>query len=92
MISNLLKSDLIVAIVSNSVGVHMELAMMAIQNKPMVLIVIDELTKGFYADGFQNKKNVLLVHAATIDDVYTLLSDSSVLNFIRRNLNEENNR
>ncbi|MBE5852014.1 MAG: hypothetical protein E7299_03535 [Lachnospiraceae bacterium] len=91
MLSNLLKSDLIVAIVSNSVGVHMELAMMAIQNKPMVLIIIDELTKGFYAEGFQNKENVLLLHAPKIDDVYTLLNSSSTLTFIRRNLNEEKN-
>ncbi len=87
MVTNLKKSDLIVAVVSNSIGVHMEMAMMSIQDKPMVLVIVDEATSGFYAQGYQSRKNVLILHAKTISAVYRTLSEARVLEFIRRTIN-----
>ena len=89
MINNMKRSHLIVAIISNSIGVHMEIAMMSIQNKPMVLIVLDNFTTGFYANGFRKQQNVLVLHVSSIDNVYEALNDTTVLEFIRRNLSDE---
>ena len=89
MIDALKRSDLLVAIVSNSIGVHMELAMMAIQNKPMVLIVVNSLTKGFYANGFENKQNVLLIKVDTINHAYSAINSLQVKTFIRSQLYEK---
>jgi len=89
MINNMKNSDLLVAVVSNSVGVHMEVAMMSIQNKPMILVIVDDLTSGFYADGFKLHDNTLVLHAKSIDNVYKVLNDCSVKEFIRRKLKDE---
>ncbi len=89
MINNMKNSDLLVAIVSNSIGVHMELAMMSVQNKPMIVVVLDDLTSGFYAEGFRLQDNVLVLHAKSIDSVYNVLNSTDIKDFIRRNLNEE---
>lgn len=89
MINNMKNSDLLVAIVSSSIGVHMELSMMSIQNKPMILVVIDNLTSGFYADGFKFHDNVLVIHTQSIDDVYNVLSSVDVKDFIRSKLKDD---
>lgn len=89
MINNVKKIDLLVAVISNSVGVHMELAMTHIQNKPMLLIIVDELTSGFYAEGFRFKNNVLVLHVQSIEKVYDALNNSRVTEFIRRTLKNE---
>ena len=89
MINNMKSSDLLVAIVSNSIGVHMELAMMSIQNKPMILVIVDDLTLGFYADGFKLYDNTLILHSKSIDSVYNVLNTYDVKDFIRRNLKNE---
>lgn len=89
MLNNMKKSDLIVAIISNSIGVHMELAMMAIQNKPMILIIVDNLTKGFYAKGFKNKSNVLVINVPTIYNSFNALNSEKAMEFIRSNLYDE---
>lgn len=89
MINNLKNSDLLVAVVSNSIGVHMELAMMSIQNKPMILVLLDNLTSNFYADGFKLYDNVLILHAQSIDRVYKVLNTYDVKDFIRRKLRDE---
>lgn len=89
MINNMKSSDLLVAVVSSSIGVHMELAMMSIQNKPMVLIVVDNLTSGFYADGFKLQDNVLILHVKSIENVFNTLNSAEVNDFIRRNLQDE---
>lgn len=89
MLNNIKKSDLLVAIVSNSIGVHMELAMMSLQNKPMILIVLDNLTSGFYADGFRLYDNVLILHTDSINGVYATLNTNNVEDFIRRSFNNE---
>lgn len=89
MINNMKKSDLLVAIVSNSIGVHMEIAMMSVQNKPMVLLVLDELTTGFYADGFKMQDNVLVIHLPSFNDVFTIIKSDEIKNFIRRKLQNE---
>lgn len=89
MINNMKNSDLLVAVVSDSVGVHMEVAMMGIQNKPMVLVIVDDLTSGFYADGFKLYDNALVLHAKSIDNVYKVLNAYEVKEFIRRKLKNE---
>lgn len=89
MINNMKNSDLLVAIVSDSIGVHMELAMMSIQNKPMILVIVDDLTSGFYADGFKLYDNALILHAKSINNVYKVLNDFGVREFIRRKLKDE---
>ena len=67
----------------------MEVAMMSIQNKPMILVIVDDLTSGFYADGFKLHDNTLVLHAKSIDNVYKVLNDCSVKEFIRRKLKDE---
>lgn len=89
MINNMKNSDLLVAVVSDSVGVHMEVAMMSIQNKPMILVIVDDLTSGFYADGFKLYDNALVLHAKSIDNVYKVLNGYDVKEFIRRKLKDE---
>lgn len=89
MINNMNKSDLIVAIVSNSIGVYMEIAMMAVQNKPMVLFVVENLSNGFYANGFKGRKNVLVINIPTIESVSQALKDKSVTEFIRKELRND---
>ena len=89
MINNMKNSNLLVAIVSNSIGVHMELAMMSIQNKPMILVILDNLTSGFYANGFKFYDNVLMLHAKSMDSVYKVLNTYDVKDFIRRKLEDE---
>ncbi len=89
MINNVKNSDLLVAIISTSIGVHMEIAMMSIQNKPMVLVIIDNLTSGFYAEGFKLYDNAMVLHVESIDNVYKVLNSSDVKDFIRRKLKDE---
>ena len=67
----------------------MELAMMSIQNKPMILVIVDDLTSGFYADGFKLYDNALILHAKSINNVYKVLNDFGVKEFIRRKLKDE---
>ncbi|MBO5110540.1 MAG: deoxynucleoside kinase [Clostridia bacterium] len=89
MIVNIKKSDLIFAIVTNSIGVHMEFSMMLMQDKPMVLIIIDEKTDGFYADGLKNKSNVLVINVNSMNDIKKLLKNDRIENFIQQELNNE---
>lgn len=89
MVNNMKNSDLIVAVVSDSIGVHMEIAMMSIQNKPMVLIIVDDLTSGFYAKGFKTQNNALVLHVKSMNDVYRVLNGVDVKDFIRRKLQNE---
>ena len=89
MIDNLKQSDLIFAIVSNSIGVHMEIAMMAILNKPMVLVVVGDLSNGFYAKGLDGRDNTLIINVKTLDDVRDIIKRQDVLNFINKELNYE---
>lgn len=89
MISNVKKSDLLFAVVTNSIGVHMELAMMLMQDKPMVLIVIDEITNAFYANGIKNRSNALVLHVNSINDIKKLLKSDRVENFIQLELRNE---
>ncbi len=89
MINNMKNSDLLVAVVSDSIGVHMELAMMSIQNKPMILVIVDDLTSGFYAEGFKLYDNALILHSKSIDNVYKILNTNDVKDFIRRKLEDE---
>ena len=67
----------------------MELAMMSIQNKPMILVIVDDLNSGFYAEGFKLYENVLILHAESIDSVYKVLNSHDVNDFIRRKLKNE---
>ena len=67
----------------------MEIAMMGIQNKPMVLVVVDNLSSGFYAEGFKLYDNILVLHAKSIDDVYDVLNSEDVKKFIGRELKNE---
>lgn len=89
MLNNMKNSDLLVAIISSSIGVHMELAMMSIQSKPMVLVIVDDLASGFYAEGFKLHDNVLVLHANSINNVYNVLNSIDVKSFIRRMLKDE---
>ena len=92
MIDNIRKSDLIFAIVSNSIGVHMEIAMMAVLNKPMVLVVVDELSNGFYAKGLEGKENTLIVNVNSLDDVPELVKRQEIKNFICKELDNESQK
>lgn len=83
MINNINTSDLIVAIVSKSIGVHMEIAMMAALNKPMVLFVVDNLSNGFYANGFRNRKHTLVLNVKSIEQVEDVLKSDVVTTFIQ---------
>ena len=89
MISNINSSDLIVAIISNSIGVYMEVAMMAILNKPMVLFVVDDLSNGFYANGLRNRKHTLVINVQSINDVIPLLKNENVISFIKREIEND---
>ena len=89
MITNMKNADLLVAVVSNSIGVHMEIAMMSVQNKPMVLVIVEDLTSGFYANGFKLKDDVLVLHVQSIKNVYNALKCDEVIDFIRRKLKYE---
>ena len=89
MIDNMLNCDLIVALVSNSVGVHMEIAMMSVQKKPMVLIVLDNLSSGFYADGFVRQDNVMVIHVDSLEEVNKAIEQEKILLFIREQLEDE---
>ena len=86
MIDNMKRSDMIVAIVSNSIGVHMEIAMMAILEKPMVLIILGNLSSGFYAKGFTNRSNTLIINVQSLDDVRKLIKKDDISNFIKKEL------
>lgn len=86
MIENMRNSDLLVAVVSNSIGVHMEMAMMSIQQKPMVLFVIDSLTSGFYADGHKWQENIKVIHVRALKDIIGAIKKYDVLSFIRGEL------
>lgn len=88
MIDNIKKSDLIFALVSNSIGVHMEIAMMAILNKPMVLIILGDLSSGFYAKGLENRSNTLIVNIPSLDDVRELMKKNDITNFIKKELDD----
>lgn len=88
MIDNLKKSDMLFAIVSNSIGVHMEIAMMAIMNKPMVLVVVGDLTEGFYAKGLEGKDNILVINVRSLSDVRELIRRQDVGNFIKKELDD----
>lgn len=90
MLENMKNADLLVAIISNSIGVHMEMAMMSIQSKPMVLIILDELTTGFFSDGFKVQKDVMVLHVRSMGDVYNAINCNNVLEFIRSKLKYEN--
>lgn len=89
MVDNMASSDLVVAIVSNSIGVHMEIAMMGIQKKPMVLFVLDKLSSGFYADGFSQQENVKVIHVDSLEDVSKAIEQENILSFIRGKLEDE---
>lgn len=89
MTSNINASDLIVAIISKSIGVHMEIAMMAILNKPMILLVVDSLSDGFYANGFRNRKHTLVINVQSINHVENALKNDDVKNFIHKELKNE---
>lgn len=86
MINNINTSDLIVAIVSKSIGVHMEIAMMAALNKPMILFVVDSLSDGFYANGFRNRKHTLVLNVKSIERVEDVLKSDVVTTFIQEEI------
>lgn len=88
MIKNISESDLIVAIISNSIGVYMEIAMMAILNKPMLLFIVDDLSNGFYANGFRNRKRTLVIDVKSMKDVELALKKDKIINFIRGELKD----
>lgn len=88
MVDNMLSCDLIVALVSNSIGVYMEIAMMSVQKKPMVLFVLDDLTSGFYADGFASQENVMVIHVDSLKAVNKTIAERNVLSFIRGKLED----
>lgn len=83
MIDNINASDIIVAIVSQSVGVYMEIAMMAVLNKPMVIFIVDELSNGFYANGLRDRSNTLVINVQNLGDVEKAFKSDAVINFIK---------
>lgn len=86
MIENIKNSDLIFALVSNSIGVHMEIAMMAILNKPMVLVILGDLSGGFYAKGLESRSNTLVVNVPSLDHVRELIKNDDIINFVKKEL------
>ncbi len=67
----------------------MEIAMMAILNKPMLLFIVDDLSNGFYANGFINRKRTLVINVKSMKDVELALKNNKIINFIRGELKDE---
>ncbi len=86
MLNHMKQCDLIVALVTKSMEIYMELAMMAVQAKPMVIIVVREFSDGFYAEGFEALPNVLVMQVSNISETLSVVESEEVKSFIERSL------
>lgn len=74
MINNIKYSNLIVAILSNSIGVHMEIAMMIALKKPIIIVIVEDLTTGFYAEGLINNKKTVVKKVKNLKEAKKYIS------------------
>lgn len=83
MFYNTKNCDALVAILSTSTGVHMEIAHAISMQKPMLIIIVDELTNGFYAEGIKSFPNVHITKVKTLLDAKSYLCSKDAINFIK---------
>ena len=87
MFSNTVNCDMLVAILSNSIGVHMEITSAILSKKPVLIIIVEELTSGFYAKGLSSAKNVHVASVKSLQDVKEYLNSVNAIRFINASLN-----
>lgn len=88
LISSLDKSNLIVAIPSDSFGVHMELGIALSRNLPMIIFEVEELKNSFFVNSFKSIENCLFIKVNKLSQVAKKLASNEVIEFIKNYLGE----
>jgi nucleoside 2-deoxyribosyltransferase len=91
IVRNLKDSNMIIAIPSNSIGVHLELGIALAQNKPIIIFDVGELTASFYLQGFAIRNNIMVKQVKTIAEIPKILSDEQLIMDFKKMLEEDNN-